>query len=107
MKDVVIHGRPRKIDMPVLVVMCNKQAEIYSSQFCRTVQALATPIKQYSWTFGYTLFFPLLVLGQKFSTQSKSLTIFGGNTISASSVPDISKEITFKIFSRFEGSRST
>jgi hypothetical protein len=72
----------------------------------RTVQALATPIRQYSCTFGYTWPFPFLVLGQKFSTQSKSLTILGGKIKSESLVPEISNDITFKIFSRFDGSRS-
>jgi len=61
-------------------------------------------MRQYSCTFGYACPFPLRVLGQKFSTQSSSLTSLGGNTCSASFVPEISNEITLRILSRFEGS---
>ena len=102
-EDMIIYWGPCEINMPVL--------EIYEpgkmkSDAEHTVQALATPIRQYSCTFGYTWPFPFLVLGQKFSTQSKSLTILGGKIISESLVPEISKDITFKIFSRLDGSKS-
>lgn len=89
--------------MPVLVAVSNKSGY---KRVARTVHALATPMRQYSCTLGYALFLPFLVLGQKFSTQSRSLTIFGGRTIFASSVPEISSEMTFRILSRFDGSSS-
>lgn len=69
-----------------------------------TVQADATPIKQYNWTLGYACPFPLRVFGQNCSTQSNSRTTRGGNTLSASDVPEISSEITFRTLSLAEGS---
>lgn len=77
-----------------------RNVKLNASVYGLTVQAVATPIKQYNCTLGYACPFPSRLAGQNFCTQSISRTNRGGNICSASFVPDTSREITLRILSR-------
>jgi hypothetical protein len=65
----------------------------------RTVQHLATLIKQYFCTLGYS-HGARWSCGQNLSTQSSSATTDGGWIVAPSSVADTSREMTFRTLDR-------